>query len=353
MRTGIPIAIAALLALAAGVHAAPVPGTKLEPFTLTRQDGHTADWKPERVTVISFCAFWCDTWKEQSRRLARCRKMTNGLEVDYITISVDGRWSERSNGKVTGTLLLDLSSKLARKLGINRIPYTMVVDAGGVVRFASEGIAREASIVECARECAAGEHPSSAGTIYLTFDDFPSAPGQSTLPADGPDDRLLSALEASGVPATFFCICSRLGASKKLVERAVTDGHSLQVHSWDHDKTDARISDCVNVVSKLTGTAPTLCRLPGREHCLNIHPVAGFSEPEPAKPTVDPYDYTRPGRDELKRRILLAVKPGSVILLHAGVSETVEVLPGLISSLRMRGFCFSTLPELRHTQQGL
>ena len=52
---------------------------------------------------------------------------------------------------------------------------------------------------------------------------------------------------------------------------------------------------------------------------------------------MDPYDYTRPGKEELRRRILLAAKPGCIVLLHAGVSDTIDVLPGIIASLRERG----------------
>jgi alpha-beta hydrolase superfamily lysophospholipase len=58
---------------------------------------------------------------------------------------------------------------------------------------------------------------------------------------------------------------------------------------------------------------------------------------------VNPYDFARPGTGEITRRVLLAVKPGGVVLLHAGVSETIDSLPGIIKSLMGRGFSLETL----------
>jgi peptidoglycan/xylan/chitin deacetylase (PgdA/CDA1 family) len=60
---------------------------------------------------------------------------------------------------------------------------------------------------------------------------------------------------------------------------------------------------------------------------------------------VNPYDYVRPDKDELKRRILQAVRPGAVVLLHCGVLETIEVLPEVIRVLRERGVEFGCLPN--------
>lgn len=321
-----------------GLLAAPVPGEHFQPFSAAKSDGGTMDWKPGRTTVLSFCAFWCDTWKEQSRRLARCSKAAAHLPVDFITVSVDGRWSERCAGKITGMLLLDLKSTIARRLKINRIPSTFVVDTNGVVRYAAEGIVREAAVNDSVRMCLGEDRSEKAGVIYLTFDDFPcSREAASTVPGSDPDERLLDVLKANGVQATFFCICNRLSDADGLVDRAVGDGHSLQVHSWDHQGSD-RVEQCVEVIEKLTGTSPSLYRPPGTEKCEAIKGSRTMT-----CPVVDPYDYTRPGKEELRRRILLAAKPGCVVLLHAGVSETIDVIPEVISALRQRGCQFDVL----------
>jgi peptidoglycan-N-acetylglucosamine deacetylase len=340
------IVICLLISASGAIAAGPMPGDHLKPFALTNGDGQLVEWKPGRVSVLSFCAFWCDTWKEQSSRLERCQRSLSGQPIDFVTVSVDGRWAERCKGKAGGTVLLDLQSALAHRLGINRIPYTLVVDAGGVIRYAAEGIMREASVTDTAlSRCgilnsASAKHPTTgAGTIYLTFDDFPcTEKAESTTPAKGPDERLLDVLRESRVSATFFCICNRLEESRGVIERAAKEGHSLQIHSWDHNGDHPQIDRCTRTIKGMTGIDPALYRPPGSEKCLELHgPTA------PPSPVINPYDYTRPGKDEIKRRILLGAKPGCVILLHAGVSDTIDALPDVIRSLRSRGFGFGIL----------
>lgn len=328
-----------LPALGAGLSASPAPGDHLQTFTLQKSDGSNTTWKPGRTTVISFCAFWCDTWKEQSKRLARCGMAFEHMPVDFITISVDGRWSERCQGKITGTLLLDLKSALVRQLGVNRIPCTIVVDPKGIVRYSVEGIMREAAVSEAVRSCIDGNSTSDENIVYLTFDDFPCAgESLSTTPGGDPDERLLDMLKANDVQATFFCICDRLTQMKNIVMRAAGDGHSLQMHSWDHQSDNPQIKKCIDAMKQVTGIVPRLYRAPGHETCEAISGAQLTVEK-----VVDPYDYTRPGKNELKRRILLAVKPSCVLLLHAGVSDTIYTLPEVISSLRQRGYRFDVL----------
>lgn len=318
--------------------AAPVIGDRMPAFALNDAGGHTVSWSPGRTSVIWFCAFWCDTWRDQTQRVTAAEKALKGLPVDFLTISADGRWSDIPKGSIAGKLLLDPERTLARKLGVNRIPYVLVVDPGGAVVHASHGTTRASAIISAVRGCLSDEEAQKGGVIYLTFDDFPSPESQATTPAGAPDDRLLRVLSQNQVPATFFCVCNRLKGSRDLVDRALRDGHALQVHCWDHQDKDPHLPQCVREIKRITGLQSTLHRPAGSDRCS----VIGGS-PIPL-PVVNPYDYTRPGVVELKRRILLAAKPGSVILLHAGVSETVEALPSVISHLRRRGLTFRCLP---------
>ena len=323
----------------ARVISAPVPGDRMAPFCLPSSEGGTMTWAPGRVTVLTFCAFWCDTWKDQSKRLADVQQAVKGLPVDFVTVSIDGRWSELGKGKFTGSLLLDPGRKLSGRLGIDRIPYTIILNTDGRVFFAVQGVISSQATAKSIVDCVAGEKAGGAKVMYLTFDDFPCpAQGPSTTPSSELDERLLAILRKLCAPATFFCVCGRLKSNKDIVESAVRDGHSLQVHSWEHDAADPRIKQCVREMAAITGRKPSLYRPPGSEKCLVI------DGGEITLPVVNPYDYTRPGVQELKRRILLAAKPNCVILLHAGVSDTVEALPALITSLRDRGFEFGRLP---------
>jgi peptidoglycan/xylan/chitin deacetylase (PgdA/CDA1 family) len=317
-----------LLAVAVRAAGAPAPGDRVEPFSLLGVDDRTVAWKPGRVTVFSFCAFWCDTWKEQGKRLAAAGNALGGLPVDFVTISVDGRWSERAVGKVVGVVLLDSGGALRTRLGIGRVPYTMVVDATGKVGYAAQGIARSKPIEDAVRVALGGRPLVAAGEVYLAFDDFPS--GEL-------DQRLLDLLRAEDVPATFFCIGKHVEERSDIVRRAAEEGHSLQLHSWDHRRDDPQLDRCVKAIAGVAGVEPTLYHPPGTTDILEL---GGARR---AVPVVTPYDYARPGEEELSRRVLHAVKPGCVIMLHAGVSDTMAALPAIIRSLKARGFTFGTL----------
>jgi peptidoglycan/xylan/chitin deacetylase (PgdA/CDA1 family) len=210
-------------------------------------------------------------------------------------------------------------------MGIDRVPYTLVIAPDGTVRWSAYGTVRTQELVDRLREPA----PPSGGTVYLTFDDFPARRGSH---------ELLDALRAAGVSATFFCIGTNAVKMPDLLRRAKREGHSLQVHSWDHDSKNPDLKRCADAIQNLCGTRPTFYRPPGSELVLRIGgaPLSA--------PVADPYDFSRPGTAELTRRVLLKVRPGSVIQLHAGVDETVAALPKIVQNLRSRGFQFGKLP---------
>jgi peptidoglycan/xylan/chitin deacetylase (PgdA/CDA1 family) len=65
--------------------------------------------------------------------------------------------------------------------------------------------------------------------------------------------------------------------------------------------------------------------------------------------SVDPRDWTRPGTAVIVERVLAAVRPGSVVIMHDGGgdrSETVAALPSILRALRDRGYQCVTLSDL-------
>jgi peptidoglycan/xylan/chitin deacetylase (PgdA/CDA1 family) len=285
-------------------------------------------WRPGKVTIISFCAFWCDTWKEQGRRIRESHSALAGLPVTFLTISVDGRWPERGLGRLPGPVLLDTGRQLSATLGVTAVPFTLVLDPNGCVTFASQGIVRGEDLLAAVRTTLAGAAAGTARPLCLTFDDFPSGDN---------DDRLLDILRAAGVRATFFCIGRNVEARPEAARRAVAEGHLLQVHSWSHNADHPELDRCARILQNLAGVTPSLYRPPGSTKLLRL---SGGSE---SVETVNPFDYTRPGEIELKRRISSAARPGTVLLLHAGVSETQDILPDVLRDLKRRGITFGVL----------
>lgn len=316
-----------MIALALAAVSAPVPGDRLAPFELRTLADKPYAWKPGRTTVLSFCAFWCDTWKDQLPRVREASKITQGLPVDYATVSVDGRWTERAKAAAAGTMLGDPGGTWTHARGIDRVPYTLVVAPSGRVVWAAYGTVRTVGLVSAVRANLADKAPSG-GRLFLTFDDFP---------ADRLSDELLDVLRAEGVKATLFCIGSKVGAARDLLRRAVREGHTLAIHSWAHDGDRPELPRCVDAIRAATGKNAELYRPPGSERVLDLEGNAL------ALPVDDPYDYTRPGVEELTRRVLLAARPDAVVQLHAGVEDTIRALPTILKNLRSRGYTFETL----------
>jgi peptidoglycan-N-acetylglucosamine deacetylase len=316
---------AIVLALTVGLQGrAPVVGDKLSPFTVRTVSGDAYEWSPGRATVLTFCTFWCDTWKTQVPRLQTAQGTLKGLPVDFLTISLDGRWTDLAKPK-GWTLLSDPGAALGKSLGIDRVPYTFVVDPSGSVRWAAFGVIRTDALVEAVRGLLNTETPSQP--VYLTFDDFPSK---------GDDEPLLDALRAGEVPVTFFCIGRNIEGHEAVMKRAASEGHSLQLHSWRHDRTEPHHDLSLSAFAKL-GLTPTLYRPPGSQEILKLGGGAIKAVTE------TPFDYHRPGAKEVVRRVLLAARAGVVIQLHAGVSDTVEALPEIIRTLKARGLSFGVL----------
>lgn len=101
----------------------------------------------------------------------------------------------------------------------------------------------------------------SGSTIYLTFDDGPSA----VTP------RVLDILKANGVKATFFII-NYSAENKWLIERMINEGHTVGIHGYSHDygtiysSIDAFLNNVETLHRKLIddfGYDTNLIRFPG------------------------------------------------------------------------------------------
>jgi peptidoglycan/xylan/chitin deacetylase (PgdA/CDA1 family) len=196
-----------------------------------------------------------------------------------------------------------------------------VIDASGTVQYAQVGVVRSDVIVQAVQT----EPENTPRDVYLTFDDFPAKNG---------DAELLDILRREKIGATFFCIGTNLERQPKLGKRAISEGHSLQMHGWRHDADNPELPKLAALVKRLGGAEPHLYRPPGSKSVRGLSNVPAV---------VDPYDYQQPNRTELLRRILSAVRHGSILQLHAGVPITRLVLPELIQTLRQRGYRFRLL----------
>lgn len=122
---------------------------------------------------------------------------------------------------------------------------------GSYLDQAAEGIARGIDLYY---------HPK---TMYLTFDDGPSAENTSAV---------LDILKARGVKATFFVVGENVRRNPELTKRIVREGHTIGIHCNQHqydkiyESVDSYMRDfqaAYNAVLEVTGAKVRLYRFPG------------------------------------------------------------------------------------------
>jgi len=152
--------------------------------------------------------------------------------------------------------------------------------------------------------------------VALTFDDGPN-PEATPL--------ILDTLAEKGVRATFFVLGSHVQRWPELVRRMVQDGHQLGNHGYFHRKLQFKSPFYVS-----------------RDIRLGIRAIKRAGGPAP----------DRPGVEEIVKRTLEGVSPGSIVLLHDGDGynpdgdrlQTAAALPYIIDRLKEQGYEFATLP---------
>jgi peptidoglycan-N-acetylglucosamine deacetylase len=178
--------------------------------------------------------------------------------------------------------------------------------------------------------------------VHLTFDDGPHA---TWTP------QVLDALRRHGARATFFVVGTEVQRYPHLVRRALAEGHRVENHTMNHRRLDLlsasgvrdELLGCDRAI-RAAGGPPTTCfRPPYGARSTTVLQVAADLGLRMLWWTVDPGDHSRPGTSVIVSRVLSAVRPGSVILLHDGGgnrSQTVAALDTILPELRRRGYGF-------------
>ncbi len=181
-----------------------------------------------------------------------------------------------------------------------------------------------------------------AATIYLTFDDGPN-------PEWTP--QILDLLSQYGARATFFVTGWAAAAYPALIERIVSEGHTLGNHSWGHENlttlTSEELQRNLRRTQAVLGEHATACMRPPYfasnddvrrgAAALGLRLVFG---------TLEPQDWTRPGADVIAERIVASAYAGSIIVLHDGGGERSQTVAGLalaMDLLSSQGYRFEAV----------
>jgi peptidoglycan-N-acetylglucosamine deacetylase len=184
--------------------------------------------------------------------------------------------------------------------------------------------------------------PRSRRAVALTFDD---GPGPYT-------PRVLDILRRTGAQATFFLIGRQVRGGAAVVRRALREGHALANHTWSHTNVSGgglgQLRSTQEVIRSVTGYTPCLFRAPYNAVSGTIVSQARALGMLTIQWDVDPGDWRLPGAVTIYSRAM-AARAGSVVVMHdAGGprGQTVAALPGIIRTLKRRGYRLVTVPEL-------
>lgn len=176
--------------------------------------------------------------------------------------------------------------------------------------------------------------------VALTFDDGPK---RATT------ERLLDALQARGVPATFFLIGEQLEGNEDLVRRMQAEGHQVGSHTWSH--TDLSALSSWEAGQELAKTQAALEEILGPGYYW-LRPPYGRLQENSALETpiiiwsVDPRDWESRDTDAVTEHVLCHVQPGDILLLHDIYDSSVDAAIRIVDALRAQGYRFVTVEEL-------
>jgi peptidoglycan/xylan/chitin deacetylase (PgdA/CDA1 family) len=184
------------------------------------------------------------------------------------------------------------------------------------------------------------------GEVVLTFDDGPM-PGKT--------ERVLAALQAECVKATFFMIGRNAAAAPRLAAQVRREGHTVAYHSMTHpnlrhlglEAAKANIEEGFAAVDRAVyGSAGSEPRTP-------FFRFPGFAD----SPALDAWlerrdvvifgtdiwasDWEPETPDEELSRLLARLDraKGGIVLLHDMQPRTVAMLPDFLKALKARGYC--------------
>ena len=179
------------------------------------------------------------------------------------------------------------------------------------------------------------------GEVVLTFDDGPY-PGRT--------DKILDALDAACVKATFFVVGQMARAHPELVRREEADGQTIGTHSWSHplslaelpyEQGAGEIDHGIAAVTAVLGHAPApFFRFPGfgDDRALRARAVGeglGIFSTD-----VVGNDWISMSSNTVRETVLRGLKrhDGGIVMLHDIKKATARMLPELLQDIKAAGY---------------
>jgi peptidoglycan/xylan/chitin deacetylase (PgdA/CDA1 family) len=188
---------------------------------------------------------------------------------------------------------------------------------------------------------------SNGQMIALSFDDTPSPYTEG----------IFKTLLRYHAHATFFVIGDLIDGKAGLLREMVDDGMELGNHSYTHprglategERATLEIQAANAAIQQASDFRPCLFRSPYGGLTPDLVQRAKEAGLTTAKWTVDPTDWTHPGVEAIRERVLAGAKPGAIVVMHDNIEtrgQTVKALAGILEGLRARGLHMVTISQL-------
>ena len=168
--------------------------------------------------------------------------------------------------------------------------------------------------------------------------------------------QIVSILNARGVKATFFVTGEWASSHQDLMSEMKEAQFEIGSHGMKHnaytalndDEIKKDISQANSFIRKAGIDRIKYLRPPEGEINSRIISIGNDSNMEIVSWSVYPHDDQNPGYKNIIDDVVKNTKKGDIIRLHASDSarDTVQALPGIIQSLKGKGYTFVTLSDL-------
>jgi polysaccharide deacetylase family sporulation protein PdaB len=180
----------------------------------------------------------------------------------------------------------------------------------------------------------------------ITFD---NAWGADDIPS------ILDTLKKENVKATFFMVGQWGEKFPDTVKLIANDGHDIANHGYSHlrmasiseSRCKSEIELCNQKLEEISGAKVNLFRPPYGDYNNTVIDACNKLNCYPIQWDVDSLDWKKEmSKQAILDRILKRVKPGSIILFHNDTQYTAELLPKIITELKVNGFSFKPVSQL-------
>ena len=165
---------------------------------------------------------------------------------------------------------------------------------------------------------------------------------------------LIDILDQHGVHATFFVVGDWAEKYPESVKALSDAGNEVMNHSSSHahfsslstEEITADISACNEKVAAITGVTPSLFRCPYGEYDDHVIQAVRDMGMTAIQWDVDSLDWKGISAQEITRRVVKNVRPGSIVLFHNAAEHTPEALPGILDALQKDGYTIVPISQI-------